>query len=128
MSFALCIAIPENEEFRAHWDHVRANFAVDEFFVIGEGYLSSAWGLPDQPLVLLQPNNGRHIRGVTNLTEFMHPIDATYLFGPDEQPMQPAFLDGRVPDHCVYIPTDTQRDMFSFVAFAVVAWDRKMKQ
>ena len=127
MSFALCISIPENEDFRAHWDHVRAHFSVDEFYVIGEGYLASAAELPDQPLVVLQSDRAANFRGTVSLAEFEHPEDATYLFGPDESLMPKAFMGGCTPDHCVYVPTDTDRDMFSFVAFAVVAWDRKMK-
>ena len=71
-------------------------------------------------------NDTRDNHGIQS--EFTHPKDATYLFGPDEVPMPKAFLDGRQPDHLVYVPTDTHRDMFSFVTFAVVAWDRRMKQ
>ena len=129
MSFAVCIPVPTKEEFRAHWDHVRAHFKVDELYVIGDGYLASVAELPDdQPLVVLQPCRAANFRGTVSLSEFTHPKDATYLFGPDEVPMPKAFLDGRQPDHLVYVPTDTHRDMFSFVTFAVVAWDRRMKQ
>jgi hypothetical protein len=127
MPVALCIPVPTQESFRAHWDHVRAHFGVDEFYVIGDGHLGSAAELPGFPLVVLQPEKGRHVRGVTSLAKFSHPEEATYLFGPDEGPMLPELLGGRAPDHVVYVPTDTARDMFSFVAFAIVMWDRKMK-
>lgn len=127
--FGLCIAIPETEEIRAHWDHSRANFPSDEIFVIGGDFLKSAADLPvDRPLVVLQPNDAANFRGIINLKDFIHPENAIYLFGPDLKPMSKAFLGGREPEYRVFIPTGTRRDMFSYVAYAVVAWDRKSKQ
>jgi tRNA(Leu) C34 or U34 (ribose-2'-O)-methylase TrmL len=117
----LAIHLPETEDIRAHWDHVRANFGYhDPLYIIGQDEL------PDVPLVLLQPDNGKFIKGTVSLEQFEHPEDCVYLFGPDTYHLHPDLL-GREPDHVVYIPTDTQRDMFSFVAYAVTMWDRKMK-
>ena len=127
MSFALCISLPETEDLRAHWDHVRANLRADELFIIGKGHYASAAELPDQPIVLVQPRNGKFFKGVISLEDFQHPQNATYLLGPDKIPMPPEILGGRTPEFSVYIPTGTNRDMFSFVAYAVVAWDRRMK-
>ena len=127
MTFSLCISLPENEEIRSGWDHVRSNFKADMLYVIGGKYLKSAADLPDQPLVMLQPKSGIFLRGATSLVDFRHPESPIYMFGPDIGPMLPEYLGGRKPDHSVYIPSDRNREMFSFVAFAVVAWDRKMK-
>ena len=128
MSFSLCISLPENEEIRSHWDHVRSHFKIDMLYVIGGKFLKSAAELPSQPLVLLQPKSGIHLRGDTCLLDFKHPENPIYLFGPDQEPMLPSYLGGREPEHSVYVPTDRNREMFAFVAFAVVAWDRKMKE
>lgn len=127
--FGLCIALPETEEIRTHWDHSRANFPSDEFFVIGEGFLGSAAELPsDRVLVVIQPEFAANFQGTIKLGDFAHPKDAIYLFGPDKNIMSRAFLGRREPDYRVYIPTGTRRDMFSYVAYAVVAWDRMMKE
>ena len=116
----LCIALPETEDIRAHWDHVRAHFNNDAFYLIGEA-------IPDDiPLVLLQPDNGKFVRGTVSLEKFNHPENAIYMFGPDKHFFYSELMPE--PDHIVYSPTDTDRDMFSFVAFAVTMWDRRMKR
>jgi hypothetical protein len=116
----LAIHLPETEDIRVGWDHVRANLAYNTpLYIIGESDLPE-----DLTWVLLQPDNGKYVQGTTSLEKFEHPADALYIFGPDKD-----FLKWlpREPDHFVYIPTDTQRDMFSFMAAAVTLWDRKTK-
>jgi hypothetical protein len=41
--------------------------------------------------------------------------------------MNPEEFGGRVPDFLVYIPVDTQDELYSFAAYAIAAWDRRMK-
>jgi len=120
MTFSVCIPIPMTEQFRSHWDHVRAHFKVDNLYVLGDGKTKTLNDLPLKPLISIEAS------GDILLEDFTHPEDGIYLFGPDDYPMPREMLD-RKPDHFVRIPTFTQRFMFSFVAFSVVAWDRRMK-
>ena len=121
MSFDVCIPIPRTEQIRAHWDHVRAQFKVNDLFVLGDGKTQSLDDLPDKQLISVEAS------GEIFLEDFYHPDDGIYLFGPDDYPMPREMVGTRKVDYRVRIPTFTQREMFSFVAFAVVAYDRRMK-
>ena len=120
------------------WDYVLCNFVPDEIYVIGSLpedtslgkkaiVVQSAAELPDLPIVLLAPDNGRYIQGTTSLGDFTHPDDCIYMFGSDSKYMSEDFLGERTPDHIVYIDTDTNDDMYSFVSYGVVMHDRGSK-
>ena len=119
------------------WDFVLCNFKPDKIFIVGNKeeamisnplktatWISSYEELPDLPLVVTAPIHGRYFKGRIPLSEFEHPKEAIYIFGSDSEVMQDDFKKANYP---VYIPTDTTDDMYSFVAYATVAWDRRMK-
>jgi hypothetical protein len=126
MPASVCVAPYSQVWIHAQWDCVRHHFGIDPPHIIGPDHLASAEELPDMPLVVMQPRTGVHVQGVESLSDFVHPDDAIYLFGPDEAKLPLAMLGSRVPEHRVYIPTVTDREMYSFVAFAIVMWDRRM--
>lgn len=138
----VCIPLPHNGQYQDQWDYVLSNFNINSLYVIGDvkdaprtnvfaklnaTYIDSAADLPDVPLVVLAAFDGRQIRGDIDLADFKHPDDAVYLFGGDVEWLTHDQLGGRVPDHLVFINTDTHDDMWSWVTYAVVAWDRMMK-
>ena len=142
MAVSVCLPLPHNGQYQDQWDYVLSNFNPDTVFVIGDEknapttnvfaklkatYVKDASELPDTKLVVLAPDNGRYIVGNEDLKDFVHPEDVIYLFGGDVEWLWPEQLGDRVPDHLVYIDTNTHDDMWSWVAYAVVAWDRRMK-
>lgn len=138
----VAVSFPTAGQFHNQWDYVLSNFAPAEVWVIGNvgdappygafalarsTWVPDATGLPDGPLVVLSPDTGRHIQGIESLAEFTHPDDAVYLFGSDNWNLSDDELGGRPADHLVFVDTDTNDEMYSFVAYAVTAWDRRMK-
>jgi hypothetical protein len=119
------------------WEYILSSFAPDALycrggrgtgFVLSEAIaIGSASDLPEDPLVVFAPQEGRYVRGVISLVDFEHPVSATYYFGSDSTHMNPEEFGGRVPDFLVYIPVDTQDELYSFAAYAIAAWDRRMK-
>lgn len=89
--------------------------------------ISSADELPkDIPLVVIQPINGRFIKGTVSLKDFEHPEDAIYMFGGSHSMMHHDDFGDRVADHLVYIPT-VKLEMYSFAAAYITLWDRFVK-
>lgn len=80
----------------------------------------------DSDVVVLAPPNGRHVRGEISLVEFDHPEHALYVIGPDGEHLTADRIE--VDYQAVYVPTDTVDEMYSWVVWAVVAWDRRMKR
>lgn len=139
----VCLPLPRENHLQKQWDFVLSNFPPDALFVIGDDedapstnvfsaqdatYIPSAEELPQAPLVVLAPEHGRYFVGEESLKDFPHPDHATYLFGADHIPLSSDHLGDREPDHLVFIPTASTDDMFSHVAYAVVAWDRSLKR
>jgi len=119
------------------WDYVLCNFKPEELYLIGykekafisnplkqAKFINSYSELPDLQLVVMAPPHGRNFAGRIPLSEFEHPKDCIYIFGSDSEIMEDEFNRANYP---VYIETDTKDDMYSFVAYAVTAWDRRMK-
>lgn len=123
------------------YDYVLSNFAPDQLFVkCRRGHhpssnvfklatkIETVDELPDDlPLILFLPKTAQYITPTVPLDEFSHPVDAIYMFGPNHEnlSLEEDFLN-REPDHIVYIPTDTNDDMFSYNSYAVVMWDRRL--
>lgn len=139
---SLCIPLPTSGSFQNQWDFALSNFTPDQLFVIGDSsdapetnvfsklnatYLSSMDELPDQPLVLMAPKNGFYIQGEIELSEFQHPENAIYIFGSDNYQMSEDIIGSVEIDFKVFIPTDSQHDMYSWSAYVVTMWDRRMK-
>ena len=80
------------------------------------------------PLIVFQPPNARYIQGVSSLVDFGHPRSAIYLFGGDNSNLNDEDdLGGRLPDDIVYVPQTGKDQMYSWVAAAVVFYDRLVK-
>lgn len=143
MTVSVCLPLPVHGRYQDQWDYVLSNFAPDVLYVIGDEadapetnvfaklkatYIADASELPDTTLVLLAQDNGRYFSGDVSLADFVHPDDAIYMFGNDVEWVTDAEFGGRSPDHQVFIDTDTTDDMWSWCAYAVTAWDRRMKR
>lgn len=119
------------------WDYVLSNFKPETIWILnapedarlpkGARRLNTAEDLPDNPLVVLAPKEGRFVKGEMSLVDFEHPEDAVYLFGQNNQNLSELELGNRVPDHVIYIPTSDHVEMYSWTAYAVTYWDRSMK-
>lgn len=140
--YSVCLCLPSKPELQKQWDFVLSNFPPDVLYVIGDEanapptnvfskqgatYIDTAEGLPDLPLVILAPPHGKYIHGEISLTEFDHPEDVIYLFGPDHLFLSSDQLGERQPDQTVFIPTASTDDMYGHVAYAVTVWDRMVK-
>ncbi len=115
----LTTATSENQ-----WSYVLSHFKPSQIYLIGDYktsdkiYNNAIKGLPDKDLIILAPKNGRYIQGEIPLNEFKHPSDAVYYFGSDREHMNN--MEGTK----VYIPTDDNSEMYSWVAGAITFWDR----
>lgn len=125
---------------QAHWDFIVCNFKPDKIYVYGDptalssSVLSQATPLQkpeDLPynhsLIVLAPTNGTNIQGDESLETFTHPENAIYWFGSDANHIEAEVFSARTPDHVVFIPTDTNDQMYAAAAYGVVMWDRKVK-
>lgn len=142
MTVGVVLHLPESETSLRQWEYVLCHFGPDVIYLVAserpEGIvyatavlIDDAEDLPTGPaVVLLAPITGRIVQGNEDLATFDHPADAIYWYGPDiTEHMDPAlyFPGGRQPDHLVFVPVDTDDQMFAHVAHAVVAWDRRAK-
>jgi len=102
--------------------------ASSDTFVRGAIILDSPNQLPSaDPIILISPKEARYMPGDKSLHKFAHPPGATYLFGPDDSHFH-ADLVGDLPiSSSVFIPTDTNFEMYSHVAAAVTLYDRAVK-
>ena len=140
----LCVALAyaTQANFLQQWEYALSHFVPDAIYVHGANsrtlaqnkvlgsaiYFEEANELPaDHSLILLAPQNGLNLQGDESLSDFSHPADAIYYFGSDSAHIPAEKFDTRQPDNKVYIPVDTNDQMYSFTAWCVVAWDRRQK-
>ena len=127
-----------SQSWEQQWSYLLSNFAPTSIYVLGAverkvrpfaDYVSvkTAEELPS-PLVLMAPMNGKYYPGSIALPDFEHPENACYLFGSDNVTLSTDHMGNREPDHCVYVPTSTKDDMYSFIAGAVTFYDKAMKR
>ena len=120
------------------WSFVFSNFGITDIWERGKTDESSIYQttigidtaieLPDRPIVVLAPPDGKYIQGVSPLQEFTHPEDAIYLFGGSQEVLNDEEdLGGRVPDHLVYVPL-VQYEMYSHSTAYITLWDRYVKR
>ena len=139
---SICFINDPDENSQMQWDYILLNFRPDNLYIISEENLEfnrksprskstvikSVKDLPKNvPLVVLAPKISEHLQGETSLLEFKHPKDAIYFFGSDNGQLSKEDFKSRKPEHLVYVPVDTDDQMFSFMAAAVVLWDRRVK-
>lgn len=135
----IVVECTEVSNFQQQWEYALSHFQVDALYALGDLEMEGAVlanailiedvsELPqDHSLVVLAPQNGLNVQGDKNLTTFIHPLDVIYFFGSDSHHLEAEVFANRVPDHKVYVPTDTDDQMYSFAAWIAVAWDRHYK-
>ena len=136
----VALPLPNNGTYQTQWDYILSSFPPDRLIVFGNPddapstnvfsrleatYAESLNGQGDT-LVVMAPDNGQYVQGDESLVDFVHPEDAIYYFGGDKSHLGLKQI-GRPPDHRVFIPTASKDDLFSWQAYAMVAWDRMMK-
>lgn len=148
------VASIENARAENQWDYLLANFEPDKFWIIHPDHLVPSCNLAKRAqriyscaelpsevsLVLLQAKNGKYLQGDTPLNHFAHPENAIYFFGSnneqlylpeqvkDPTPPNGSYFEGRKPNYKVYIPIDSNHEMYSWIAGGITFWDRRMKQ
>ena len=135
--FSILLTADHSYNGQNSWDFVLSHWAPEQIYLMGPELWSSktfsgairvecASELPAQELVLLAPQTGRYVQGVTSLIDFVHPANPIYWFGSDHTHM---FLNecAPTPDHLVYVPTETTVEMYSHTAAAVTLYDRAYK-
>lgn len=139
MAAGVCFQREYKQWMQDQWSWVFTNFAIKRLWERAKDStgdlniyqptvaIDSAAELPDDPLVVLAPIDGRFIAGERSLVMFEHPDDAIYLFGPSYGNLWPDTLGGRDPDHLVYIPT-AKLEMYSYAAAYVTFYDRLAKR
>lgn len=129
-------AWPANGTEENEWDYVLSHIKPDACYVMGNHsctnnvlrnapIAATAADLPNDPLVLVVPLSARNFVPDVCLTDFTHPPDAVYLFGPNNEHITEDDMGGRKPDYVVYIPTDTEDEMFNYIACMVTLWSRR---
>lgn len=135
--FDICIVASPGETWETQWSYLLSHFKPRTLYVIGEidprvrpfvGYKSvtTAEEVPGK-LVVASPASSRYIPGNQSLLTYKHPEDCCYMFGADNAHLSTDHLGERVPLDTIFIPTDTADTMYSFMAGALVLYDRKMK-
>lgn len=76
------------------------------------------------PVILLQPQDGRHTQGEDSLVDFVHPDDCVYLFGASNEQLT---LGIEVAAK-IYIPNTPTWSMFASQAAAIALYDRFVKR
>ena len=134
---AVCIILPDDRKYQKLWDYALMHFRPVSIYIIGgdekdlgrkamRGAISinAAGELPnDIPLILMSPKNARNYPGTLPLTKFNHPDKAIYMFGPDDNHVCDDHMGSRTPDVGVFIPTETDDQMYAHVAYNITAWD-----
>jgi len=140
--YSICLFLETQQpEWHNQWSYILNHFSPQNLYIVGNeddiqrGYISFANAiqinhlseLPDTSLVLMQPVTAQHIIPDTNLIQFIHPDSCTYIFGADNSFMAQMCIDTCTIDHKVYIPTDNELEMYSWIAGALTLYDRKVK-
>jgi hypothetical protein len=136
----VCVFAPENEEERNQWDYVLLNFKPDNLYVIGNSaFLDSKVFKKAHRInfvseiqhpgerILFSSLTARELRGRKPLREFSHPEDVIYFFGPNNHNLSGTTFVNAPLDEIVYIPTNSDDEMYSWNAYCIGMWDRVMK-
>lgn len=125
-----CIA---NGREESEWDYAISNLSPDGVTYCLGSYqpthnpfrdaprIDSLAELPTGiPKVVIAPFTSRNHAPSVSLVDFVHPEDAIYIFGPNNEHLEAAEVD-----HVVVIPTDTKDEMFNYMSYLVTMWDRR---
>lgn len=136
--FDICIVASPGETWETQWSYLLSHFKPRTLYVVGAidprvrpfvGYtqVGSAAEVPCNNLVVASPTSSRYIPGDHSLLTYEHPDECCYMFGADNVHLSTDHLGERIPTDTIFIPTDTADTMYSFMAGALVLYDRKMK-
>ena len=143
MGASICIDRDDYLKHRQNWDYAIMNFPVETLYVCrGRGkedirgrvtenavYISDLTELPyDAPMVVLEPRGSGPLECSEPLSSFEHPGSAIYHFGPNSHEILPEHFARRTPGSQVYIDRAAHRDMWSWMAWVIVAYDRLTKR
>ena len=135
MTFSVCICSATGAWWANQWGQLLSHWLPEFVYFQGEVdnrvgisfdspvvYIDTAEEIPEEPtLVALSPASGRFVAGTESLEPFVHPESCVYMFGPDHLHLSEVQLGERVPDHVVYIPSETHHEMYSWMALHRVA-------
>lgn len=93
---------------------------------IGGAILTDSLSELQGKIVICQPINGLEIQGETSLLDFKHPENAIYVFGSNHVHMRSNDFEG-LDYETVYIPSDSQSDMYNFASAGIILFDRLSK-
>jgi hypothetical protein len=142
MGVSICIDYTDYLTHRENWNYAILNFPVQTLYVHrGRNeedisgkltkdaiYINEVDELPaDKTLVLLAPKRGDLMQGNEPLSGFAHPGDVVYYFGTNGHSVLPEHFARRAPSNLVYIDHAAHRDMWSWMAWVIVAYDRLTK-
>jgi hypothetical protein len=123
------------------WEYILSNFQSDKIYIMesthectgtvcsGQPHVQTISDVPEaatMPVICLTPFISFYFKGTKiPLQDFVHPTDAIYVFGPNNTHLDPSefFPNGETYQE-VYIPNDTNDEMFSQTVYAVTMWDR----
>lgn len=120
------------------WSFTFSNFGIvniwERDFLAGDSEIyqktisiNTAEELPDKPLVVLAPKDGRFFKGTISLVDFEHPEEAIYLFGGSHSVLTEEEMGNRKPDYTVYIPT-VRYELYAFSTANITLYDRLVKR
>ena len=127
----VCIAACRGQEWK-QWDYILHNMGVlpTDVWIRDRGKFNQVYepgDLDGIPVVVMTPIEARYVKGEIALDNFEHPEDCVYWFGSDHVNVTEEQLEGLDVVARVYIPTPTVDQMYSWQAFAVTAWDRRLR-
>lgn len=143
MTVGVCFQSEHRGWMQDQWSWVFSNFGITEIWerdADHDGYrgkdgsiyqptikIDTAAELPERPIVLLTPKEGRFFNGNTSLKDFDHPEDAIYFFGGSHGVLSEEDFGGREPHSLVFIPF-VKFESYSHSAAYVTLWDRYSKR
>ena len=133
--YGLAVCPTKHPQIINQWSYVLSNFRPAHLYIIGtekpedrpfqDARLIASAEEIEEPLVLLTAKNARYYQGEVNLLDFDHPRVCTYMLGPDGVHLSEVEMGLRVPEYSVYVDTDTDHEMYSFMAYGVAAHHRR---
>ncbi len=85
----------------------------------------------DEVVVMTTPSSrGRGFPSPVALPNFVHPSRAIYVIGSDSRDLQTTDIPSHLQQlrtHHVFVPTNSQHSMWGHVVWALLCWDRRMK-
>jgi len=127
---AIVLAPPVDPTSIWHWAYVLEHWKSQEAFFLyppvqtyKEKTLRTVGTVPEgMRVALFQPKNGKHISGNINMKEYDFSLVEGLVFGPDDKHLTEAMLERVQIVNTVYIDTDTDTQMYSFLAASLALY------